>query len=66
MTLGSRFHYTDNKILPGNIAGSGLSGDQYAPGYVTGSGVFQYNGPALSGSSTAWWYGQGIYTLSLG
>jgi hypothetical protein len=66
VTLGSRFHYTDNKILPGNIAGGGVSGNQYAPAYVTSSGVFQYSGPALSGAGTAWWYGQGIYTLSLG
>jgi hypothetical protein len=55
-----------NKILPGNIAGGGVSGNQYAPAYVTSSGVFQYSGPALSGAGTAWWYGQGIYTLSLG
>jgi hypothetical protein len=65
-TLPSRFHYTDNKILPGNITGGGLTGNQYAPASVTPAGTFQYNGPPFTASGTAWWYGQGIYTLSLG
>jgi len=66
VTLGSRFHYTDNKVLPGNITGGGLNGNQYAPASVTPTGAFQYNGPALGGSGAAWWYGQGVYTLTLG
>jgi hypothetical protein len=65
-TLASMFHYTDNKILAGNIAGGALSGNQYAPASVTATGIFQYNGPAFTASGPAWWYGQGIYTLSLG
>jgi hypothetical protein len=67
VTPGSQFHYTDNKIIPGNIAGGGLSGNVYAPGSVTATGTFQYNGPAFTATGgTAWWFGQGIYPLSLG
>lgn len=66
VTLPGAFHYTDNKILPGNIAGAGMSGNSYAPCYVTSTGAFQYAGPAFNSSGTGWWYGQGIYTLSLG
>jgi hypothetical protein len=33
---------------------------------VVAAGNFQYEGPSFTASSTAWWYGQGIYTLSLG
>jgi len=65
VTLPSGYHYTDNKILPGNLSGA-VSGNQYAPGYVTAAGAFQYNGAAFNSASTGWWYGQGIYTLSLG
>jgi hypothetical protein len=66
VTANSIFHYTDNKVLPGNISGGGLSGNQYAPAYVTAAGNFQYNGPAFTASGAAWWYGQAVYTLSLG
>src|SRR5262249_10223952 len=65
-TLANRFHYTDNKILPGNLNGGGVTGNQYAPAFVTPTGIFQYNGPAFTASGAAWWYGQGAYTLSLG
>jgi hypothetical protein len=66
-TLASRFHYTDNKFIPGNIAGGGLTGNLYAPAVVSPTGVFQYEGPSFTASgSTAWWYGQGVYTLSVG
>jgi hypothetical protein len=64
--LASIFHYTDNKIVPGNINSGGLSGNQYAPCFVTAAGAFQYSGPAFTASGTAWWYGQGIYTLTTG
>lgn len=66
VTLPGAYHYNDNKILPGNLAGAGMSGNTYAPCYVTGTGAFQYAGPAFNSSGTGWWYGQGIYTLSLG
>ena len=66
VTLASEFHYTDNKILPGNLDGAGMSGNQYAPCYVTSTGAFQYSGPAFNSSGAGWWFGQGIYTLSLG
>jgi hypothetical protein len=65
VTLPSGYHYTDNKVLPGNISGA-VAGNQYAPAYVTATGAFQYNGAAFNSTSTGWWYGQGIYTLSLG
>jgi hypothetical protein len=65
VTLGSRFHYTDNKIVPGNITGGGVA-NQYAPASVTPAGIFQYNGPSFTTSGPTWWYGQGIYTLSVG
>jgi hypothetical protein len=65
-TLATKFYYNDNKIVPGNISGGGLSGNQYAPAFVTAKGIFQYEGPSFTATSTAWWYGQGIYTLSLG
>jgi hypothetical protein len=62
----SQFCYTDNKVVPGNIAGGGVTGHQYAPAVLTAAGNFQYEGPSFTASSTTWWYGQGIYTLSLG
>src|SRR5262249_11148523 len=52
-TLANRFHYTDNKILPGNLNGGGVTGNQYAPAFVTPPGIFQYNGPAFTASGTA-------------
>jgi hypothetical protein len=60
------FYYSDNKILPGNVSGGSLSGNQYAPAYVTAAGAFRYEGPAFTASGgSAWWYGQGVYTLSV-
>jgi hypothetical protein len=64
-TVASGFQYSDNKVLSGNIAGATFTGNQYAPGSVTPAGTFQYNGPAFNSTSTGWWYGQGIYTLSV-
>jgi hypothetical protein len=66
VTVGSRFAYTDNKIIPGNNAGGGLTGNVYAPAYLTDAAAFQYNGPSYESSGASWWYGQGVYTLSLG
>jgi hypothetical protein len=60
------FCYSDNKVVPGNVAGGGVTGHQYAPAVLTAGGNFQYEGPSLTASSTAWWYGQGIYTLTAG
>jgi hypothetical protein len=60
------FHYSDNKVVPGNLAGGGVTGHQYAPAVLTAAGNFQYEGPSFTASSTAWWYGQGIYTLTVG
>jgi pectate lyase-like protein len=66
VTVDGKFAYSDNKVIPGNNSGGGLSGNVYAPAYVTGGAVFKYCGPAYTSSGTSWWYGQGVYTLSLG
>jgi hypothetical protein len=67
VTVNSRFAYNDNKIIPGNNVGAGLTGNVYAPAYLTDGASFQYAGPTYESSGGAsYWYGQGIYTLSLG
>jgi hypothetical protein len=70
VTVGSRFGYAANKVIPANVAGADLDGDEYAPAYVTSNAtanpIFQYAGPSFVGSAPAYWFGQGIYTLSLG
>jgi pectate lyase-like protein len=67
VTVNSKFAWGDNKIVPGNNTGGGLTGNVYAPAYLTSGAVFQYAGPSFeSSTNTAWWFGQGIYTLSLG
>jgi hypothetical protein len=33
---------------------------------ATANPIFQYAGPSFAGSAPAYWFGQGIYTLSLG
>ena len=62
----SEFSYGDNKLIPGNNTGGGLSGNVYAPASMSPGGVFKYSGPSYTSSGTSWWYGQGVYTLSLG
>jgi hypothetical protein len=37
----------------------------YAPAYLTRDAAFQYAGPSYQGSGASYWYGQGVYTLSL-
>jgi hypothetical protein len=66
VTVNSRYAYTDNKVIPANIAGADLTGNVYAPAYLTPAAEFQYNGPSYEGSGDSWWFGQGVYTLSLG
>jgi hypothetical protein len=66
IVVASEFAYTDNKIIPGNNMGADLAGNAYAPAYLTPGAVFQYEGPSYEGSSPSYWYGQGVYTLSLG
>lgn len=63
VTGASKFAYNDNKLIPGNNSGGGLSGNVYAPAYVPG-GIFKYSGPSYKSSGASYWYGQGIYTLS--
>jgi Pectate lyase superfamily protein len=65
-TVASKFSYNDNKLIPGNNSGGGLSGNVYAPAYVSPGGLFKYSGPTYKSSGTSYWYGQGVYTLSLG
>ena len=67
VTVSTTFAYGDNKIIPGNNSGGGLTGQVYAPAYLTPAGAFQYCGPSYTDSSSnSWWFGQGIYTRSLG
>jgi hypothetical protein len=65
-TVNPRFAFDDNKIIFGNNSGGGLNGNVYAPAYLSSNAEFKYAGPAYTSSGTSWWYGQGIYTLSLG
>jgi hypothetical protein len=65
-TVASKFSYNDNKLIPGNNSGGGLSGNVYAPAYVSPGGVFKYSGPSYKSSGASYWYGQGVYTLSVG
>jgi hypothetical protein len=66
ITVASRFAYPGNKVIPANVAGADLTGNVYAPAYLSPAAEFQYNGPSYEGSGASWWYGQGVYTLSLG
>lgn len=66
MTLPVGFYYTANKVLPGNVSGGPLSGNQYAPAYVSDAGSLEYKGPDFTSTGgESWWYGQGVYTLSV-
>jgi hypothetical protein len=68
--VDTKFGYAGNKVIPANIAGADLTGNVYAAAYITSNSkaapVFQYDGPAFEGSAPAYWFGQGVYTLSLG
>lgn len=66
VAVNTKFAYGDNKIIPGNNDGGGLTGNVYAPAYLTPAGNFQYAGPSYVGSGNSWWFGQGVYTLALG
>ena len=66
VTVATKFAYNDNKIIPGNNVGADLTGNVYAPAYLTSTAEFQYAGPSYEGSGASYWYGQGVYTLSLG
>jgi hypothetical protein len=66
VAVNSKFAYGDNKIIGGNNNGGGLTGNVYAPAYLTPAGNFQYAGPSYAGSGNSWWFGQGVYTLALG
>lgn len=65
-TVSTKFTYGDNKIIPGNNQGGGMVGAVYAPAYLTPAGAFQYSGPSYTSSGNSWWFGQGIFTRSLG
>jgi len=64
--VDTKFAFSDNKVIPGNNAGADLTGNVYAPAYLTPAGDFQYAGPTYEGSGNSWWFGQGVYTLALG
>ena len=65
VTVNTEFAYGhNNKILSGNSAGGGLSGNVYAPANLNSSGAFAYFGPTYTSAGSS--YGQGVYTLDLG
>jgi len=69
VTVAGKFAYSDNsdnKVIPGNNVGADLTGNVCAPAYLTSTAEFQYAGPSYEGSGASYWYGQGVYTLSLG
>jgi hypothetical protein len=66
VTVASKFAYNDNKVIPGNNNGADLSGNVYAPAYLTPGASFQYAGPSYEGSTPSYWYGQGVYSLLVG
>lgn len=66
VTVDPKFAYNDNKVIPGNNSGGGLTGNVYAPAYLTPAAAFKYCGLTYTSSGSSYWYGQGIYTLSLG
>ena len=65
-TVASAFAYGDNKLIPGNNTGGGLTGNVYAPASMSPGGIFKYSGPSYKSSGVSYWFGQGVYTLSLG
>jgi hypothetical protein len=67
VTAASLYSANDNKLLPGNATGSGLSGTVYAPAEMSPGGVFKYLGPAYTSTGgSSWWFGQGVYSLNVG
>jgi hypothetical protein len=67
VTAASLYSANDNKLLPGNATGSGLSGNVYAPAEMSPGGIFKYLGPAYTSTGgSSWWFGQGVYSLSVG
>jgi hypothetical protein len=66
VTVDPIFAFTDNKIIPGNNSGADLTGNVYAPAFLTSAAVFKYCGPSYEGSTASYWYGQGVYTRSVG
>jgi hypothetical protein len=67
VTAASMYSANDNKLLPGNATGAGLSGNVYAAASMSPGGIFKYLGPAYTSTGgSSWWFGQGVYTLSVG
>jgi pectate lyase-like protein len=67
VTAASMYSANDNKLLPGNATGAGLSGNGYAAASMSPGGIFKYLGPAYTSTGgSSWWFGQGVYTLSVG
>jgi carboxymethylenebutenolidase len=54
-------------IASGNATGSGLTGNVYAPAEMAPGGAFKYLGPTYTSTGgSSWWFGQGVYTLTVG
>ena len=66
VTVDPIYAYTDNKIFPGNNEGADLTGNAYAPAWLTSAAAFKYAGPSYEGTTASYWYGQAVYTRSAG
>jgi hypothetical protein len=67
VTAASLYSAGGNKLIPANATGSGLTGNVYAPAEMSPGGAFKYLGPTYTSTGgSSWWFGQGVYTLSVG
>ena len=67
VTDASLYSAGGNKLIPANATGSGLTGNVYAPAEMSPGGIFKYLGPSYTSTGgSSWWFGQGVYTLTVG
>jgi hypothetical protein len=67
VTAASVYSAGGNKLLPANATGGGLSGNVYAPAEMAPGGAFKYLGPSYTSTGgSSWWFGQGVFTRSVG
>jgi hypothetical protein len=67
VTAASLYSAGGNKLIPANATGSGLTGNVYAPAEMSPGGAFKYLSPSYTSTGgSSWWFGQGVYTLSVG
>lgn len=64
-TLPAGFYYSGNTTsLPGDLFGTGLSADDFAPTHISSARALSYCGPGLTTTATGYWLGQGIFSNS--